>query len=75
MMIMVIHPRWAIDEKARILRVCVWFSPIHPPSAAEARAMEVSTVGFSEGDVINKMAMGGSFIKVESRRAVVKDVP
>lgn len=50
-MMTVIQPRWEIDEKARIFRICVWFSPIQPPRAAEAIAMVVSRVGFREWDV------------------------
>ena len=45
---MVIQPRWAIEEKARIFRIWVWLSPIHPPRAAERMAMQVSRVGFKE---------------------------
>lgn len=74
-MITVIQPRWEIDEKARILRVCVWFRPIHPPSAAEMRARVVSTGGFNEGETMKRMVSGGSFITVDSRRAVVREEP
>jgi len=31
----IIHPRWAIDEKANSFRTCVWFSPPHPPTTAD----------------------------------------
>lgn len=48
MMIIVIHPKWEIDEKARIFRVCVWFSPIQPPRAIDIIDIVVSSVGFSE---------------------------
>lgn len=47
-MIAASHPRWAMDEKARTFRSCVWFRPIHPPRATEAMAMMVSNVGLSE---------------------------
>ena len=33
-----IHPMWAMDEKARILRVCVWLSPFHAPISTEMMA-------------------------------------
>lgn len=70
-----IHPIWEIDENARILRVCVWFNPIHPPNVAEIRASVVSIVGFSEDDVMKRIVMGGNFITVERSSAVVRDVP
>lgn len=75
MRMMVIQPRWAIDEKARIFRTCVWFSPIHPPMAADAMAMVVSRSGFSEGAVKKRIVMGGSFISVERSRAVIIGEP
>lgn len=43
-MITIIQPKWEMDEKARIFRVCVWFRPIHPPRAVEEMAMIVSSV-------------------------------
>lgn len=70
-----IQPRWEIEEKARIFRVCVWFRPIHPPRAVEAIAMMVSGVGFSEFDVRSMMVMGGNFIIVDKSRAVVRVEP
>lgn len=51
-MTIAIQPKWEIDEKARIFRVCVWLSPIHPPTAADRRAMAVSREGFSDWEVI-----------------------
>lgn len=51
-MIIVIQPRWEMEEKARIFRICVWLRPIHPPSAAERMARMVKRVGFSEGEVM-----------------------
>lgn len=74
-MIMVIQPRWEMDEKAKIFRICVWFRPIQPPRAAEAMAMEVSNVGLSEWDVMKRMVIGGNFIIVVSSRAVVIGEP
>lgn len=70
-----IQPRWEMDEKARIFRVCVWLSPIQPPRAVDIMAMVVSRVGFSECDVRSRITVGGSFIAVESSRAVVRDEP
>lgn len=64
-----------MDEKARIFRICVWFSPIQPPTAAEVIAMTVSRVGLSEGAVRNKMVIGGSFMIVDRSRAVVMGAP
>lgn len=31
----IIHPRWAMDEKARSFRTCVWFRPPQPPMTAD----------------------------------------
>lgn len=30
--IKIIHPKWAIDEYARIFRSCTWLNPPHPPT-------------------------------------------
>ena len=75
MRMMVIQPRWAIDEKARTFRICVWLSPIHPLMAADAMAMFVSRSGFSERAVKKRIVMGGSVINVERSRAVVMGEP
>lgn len=48
MIMIVIQPRWEMDEKARIFRICVWFSPIQPPRAAEAIARVANSVEFRE---------------------------
>ena len=74
-MMMAIQPRWEMEEKARIFRVWVWFSPIQPPRAAEAMAMVVSSAGLRDGDVRKRMVIGGNFIIVDSNRAVVRDEP
>lgn len=70
-----IHPRWEMEEKAIIFRTCVWFSPIHPPRAAERIAMVVSSVGFRDWEVMNSRVIGGNFMMVDSRRPVVKEDP
>lgn len=72
---MAIQPKWEMDEKARILRVCVWFSPIQPPSVVEARAMAVSRVGSRDLDVSRSRVSGGNFMRVESSRAVISGDP
>ena len=64
-----------MDEKARIFRICVWFSPIQPPKAAEVIAMMVSKVGFNECDVKKRSVIGGNFIIVDRSRAVVRGEP
>ena len=74
-MIAIIQPRWEIDEKAKIFRVCVWFKPIHPPTSAEEIARKVSRVGLRDCDVRRRRVIGGSFIRVEISRAVVKEEP
>lgn len=72
---MVIQPKWEIEEKAKIFRVWVWFSPAHPPRAVEVIAMRVNKVGLSEEDVSRNSVVGGNFRAVANRRPVVKDVP
>lgn len=72
---MAIQPKWEMDEKARILRVCVWFSPIQPPSAVEASAIVVSRAGLRDLDVSRSRVRGGNFMRVESRRAVISGDP
>lgn len=52
MIMIVIQPKWEIEEKARIFRICVWLRPIHPPRAVERMARVVKSVGFSEGEVM-----------------------
>lgn len=42
----IIQPRWAIDEYARILRSCVWFSPPQPPMRVDAMPRIIRSVGF-----------------------------
>lgn len=41
-----------MEEKAKIFRICVWLSPIHPPRAVERMARVVNRVGFNEGEVM-----------------------
>lgn len=72
---MAIHPKWEIEEKARIFRICVWFSPIQPPRAADMIAMEVSRVGFNEWCVMNNRVIGGNFMTVERIKPVVSGDP
>lgn len=44
-MIRVIHPRWAMEEYARIFRSCVWLSPPQPPIRVDARPSIIKRVG------------------------------
>lgn len=64
-----------MDEKARIFRVCVWFRPIKPPTNAEETASRVRRAGLRDWDVMRRRVIGGSFIRVESRRAVIREEP
>lgn len=68
---MAIHPRCEMEENAKIFRICVWLSPIHPPRAADMMAIRVSNVGFSEWDVMYSSAIGGSFMIVDRIRPVM----
>ena len=74
-MMAIIHPRCEIDEKARIFRVCVWLRPIQPPTRAEEIARVVSRAGLRDCDDMKRRVIGGSFIRVESSRAVVIEEP
>lgn len=38
----IIQPRWAMEEYARILRSCVWFSPPQPPTRVEVSPRRTS---------------------------------
>ena len=74
-MMAIIQPRWEIDEKARIFRVCVWLRPIQSPTRAEEIARVVSRAGLRDCDDMKRRVIGGSFIRVESSRAVVIEEP
>lgn len=43
--IRIIHPRWAIDEYAKIFRSWVWFRPPQPPTRVEASPRIIKIVG------------------------------
>lgn len=58
-----------------IFRVCVWLRPIQPPKAADAMAIVTRRGGLREFDVSRRMARGGSFIRVDRRRAEVSGEP
>lgn len=70
-----IQPRWEMDEKARIFRVWVWFSPVHPPRAADRMAMVVIKVGFNDWEVMNRRTIGGNFTAVDKRSPVSREQP
>lgn len=44
--IRIIHPRWAIEEYAKIFRSCVWFSPPQPPIRVDVRPSNIMVVEF-----------------------------
>lgn len=51
--IAIVHPMWAIDEKAKSFRIWVWFSPPQPPTkAAKNPAVTISQVGIDSCIVI-----------------------
>lgn len=70
-----IQPRCEMDEKAKILRIWVWLRPAHPPKAVDKMARVVRSVGFNECEVRKSRVIGGSFMTVESRSPVVREVP
>lgn len=66
MIIIVIHPMWAIDEYASIFRRCVWFSPPHPPNSVDKMLKVISTCILSEGEIWYMIEMGAIFCHVRS---------
>lgn len=74
-MMIVIQPRCEIEENARIFRICVWLSPIHPPTATDRTAMSANNVWFRDEDVMKNSVMGGNFITVDRRRPVIRGDP
>lgn len=49
--IIIIHPRWAMEEYARIFRSWVWFSPPQPPAITEVSPKAVSSSGLVVGAI------------------------
>lgn len=50
-MMVIIQPRCAIEEYARIFRSCVWFRPPHPPTITDSMPNMVSSCGWVAGAV------------------------
>lgn len=59
-----IHPRWAIDEYAIILRNWVWLSPPHPPTIMDAMDRMVIVFWSIVGVIIYKTDKGAIFCHV-----------
>lgn len=74
-MIVVIHPRWAIDENAIIFRVCVWLRPPHPPMSADISPIVIKIIGFRELCVRYIKDSGANFCHVVIISAVFSEVP
>lgn len=70
----IIHPRWAMEEYARIFRSCVWFKPPQPPIRVEANPRLINRLGLV-GCICSNRAKGASFCQVDMRRPVVKFNP
>lgn len=73
--IVAIHPRWAIEENAMIFRSCVWFSPPSPPITTDRAPIIVIVSMEVWFHVSNMSAIGASFCQVMMIRVVLNDVP
>lgn len=64
----IIHPMWLIEEKAKIFRVEVWFSPPVLPARAESvDKVAIALFGIFIKDIKNN---GDSFCKVNSIKRI-----
>lgn len=73
--IITIHPRWAIDEYARIFRSCVWFRPPQPPRITDESPSTVSSCGGVNGAIWIISANGASFCQVAKISPVGRSSP
>lgn len=73
--IVVIHPRWAIEDDAMIFRSWVWFSPYHPPVRADVSPSANINGVFRDWEVITSRDSGANFCQVVKIKAVIVVVP
>lgn len=70
----IIHPRWAMDEYARIFRSWVWFKPPHPPTRVDVSPRKMRKFVLSSCSW-RMRAKGASFCHVDRMSPVVKSSP
>ena len=74
-MMVAIHPRWAMEENAMIFRSCVWFSPPNPPTITDRDPIIVRVSMEAWFHVRRSRAIGASFCQVIMINPVLNDVP
>lgn len=70
-----IHPIWAIDEYAIILRSWVWFSPPQPPTAIDISDIIERRFMLMRGEIIYKIDKGASFCHVNKINPDIRGIP
>lgn len=70
----IIHPRWAMDEYAKIFRSWVWFSPPHPPTKVDVSPRKIKKSALF-GCICRMRANGASFCHVDKISPVVRSSP
>lgn len=71
----IIHPIWAIDEYAMILRSWVWFNPPQPPIAIDISDMIRRRSILMRGEIIYKTDRGASFCHVNKISPDISGIP
>ena len=62
--VVTIQPIFPIEEKARIFRTCVWFSPPHPPTITDSKPMAIIRLGLISCSNENRRTRGAIFCQV-----------
>lgn len=70
----IIHPRWAMEEYAKIFRSCVWLRPPQPPTSVEVSPRKIRRFGLV-GCIWRSRAKGASFCHVDISSPVVRFNP
>jgi len=68
-----IHPMWPIDEYAIIVRICLWFIPMTPPTRAFTPATAIIKFIFFRGRRNARIERGASFCHVDRTRQEIHD--
>lgn len=71
----VIHPIWAMDEYAMILRSWVWLRPPHPPIRMDVKDIARIMWWLIQGVIIYSTDSGASFCHVSRIRPDDKGMP
>ena len=75
MQIHTIHPMWEMEEYAIILRVCVWFNPLHAPTMMEISANVIMIYWFRHSCIWYSIDIGASFCHVSRIKPVEILIP